>query len=180
MSNNSHPQPHPNTYWVIPGRLLAGEYPGAAREPLALEKLNAFLECGIDGFLDLTGEGELQPYAHLLKDLRPHYHAPVTHRRLPIPDMGIPEPQHMQAILAQLDTWLATGRQVYVHCWGGIGRTGTVIGCYLVHCGLTGEQALTRMAALWQGMSAEKRRHYPESPQTREQQDFVRYWVAQR
>ena len=27
------------------------------------------------------------------------------------------------------------GRKVYVHCWGGVGRTGTVVGCYLVRQG---------------------------------------------
>ncbi|WP_188406321.1 protein-tyrosine phosphatase family protein [Psychroflexus salis] len=24
------------------------------------------------------------------------------------------------------------GKKVYVHCWGGVGKTGTVIGCFLL------------------------------------------------
>lgn len=101
----------------------------------------------------------------------------VEHRRLAIRDMSIPEVEYMQAILAQIDAWLAADRRVYVHCWGGIGRTGSVIGCYLVHGGLPGDHALARMAELWQGVSAGKRQRYPYSPQTAEQQHFVRHWV---
>ena len=37
---------------------------------------------------------------------------------------------------------LAGGRTVYLHCRGGIGRTGTVLGCYLVRQGQTAEEAL--------------------------------------
>jgi len=32
MITEEPPKPNPNTYWVIPGKLLAGEYPGA-RDP---------------------------------------------------------------------------------------------------------------------------------------------------
>ena len=34
------------------------------------------------------------------------------------------------------------GRRVYVHCRAGIGRTGTVIGCYLAEQGLDGPAAV--------------------------------------
>ena len=36
---------------------------------------------------------------------------------------------------------------VYVHCWGGIGRTGTVVGCWLVRHGMTGDEALAEFAS---------------------------------
>lgn len=177
MTHECHSKPNPNTYWVLPGRLLAGEYPGAIRTPLAVEKLNAFLDNGIDSFIDLTVAGELQPYEHLLKALGRTRRLRLEHRRFAIPDMSIPEAKLMKAILAQIDAWLMTNRRIYVHCWGGIGRTGTVIGCHLVHGGLSGHQALARMAELWQGVSAQKRRRYPHSPQTAEQQHYVRCWV---
>ena len=31
---------------------------------------------------------------------------------------------------------------MYLHCWGGVGRTGTVVGCWLVRHGRTGDEAL--------------------------------------
>ncbi|MBA3406233.1 MAG: dual specificity protein phosphatase family protein [Gemmatimonadaceae bacterium] len=35
-----------------------------------------------------------------------------------------------------------SGHSIYVHCWGGVGRTGTVVGCYIVRHGRTGDDAL--------------------------------------
>ena len=48
----------------------------------------------------------------------------------------------MREILDHLRTRLDSGHKVYVHCWGGIGRTGTVVGCHLVEQGMTADQAL--------------------------------------
>ena len=36
----------------------------------------------------------------------------------------------MVAILDSLDTAIADEHTIYLHCWGGIGRTGTVVGCW--------------------------------------------------
>ena len=62
-------RPLANSYWVIPGRFLAGEYPGAMEEPEAQVKINRLLDAGISCFIDLTepGESGLLPYHHLLK-----------------------------------------------------------------------------------------------------------------
>lgn len=171
-------KPHQNTYWVIPGRLLAGEYPGHPNEALAWEKLCPFLDCGVDRFLDLTGPRELAPYSHLLDRWNDLHQADIRHSRHWIDDMGTPDSaEEMQAIQRELQQWLKNGHCVYVHCWGGIGRTGTVIGCHLVEQGLSGSEALIRMAELWQGVSLDKRRRYPLSPQTREQEAYVRNWI---
>ena len=54
-----HMQPIPDSYWVAPQVLLAGEYPGARTEEEAREKLEALLDAGIRSFLDLTEAHEL-------------------------------------------------------------------------------------------------------------------------
>lgn len=61
-------RPIPDSYWVQPGRLLAGEYPEALQEEKAQQKLCQLLRAGVLFFLDLTEEGEyeLKPYAPLL------------------------------------------------------------------------------------------------------------------
>ena len=81
----------------------------------------------------------------------------------------------MRAILDTIDSALGDGGKVYVHCFGGIGRTGTVVGCHLVRRGATGDDALARVAELWK--SVEKYPHRPRSPETDEQADYVRSWV---
>jgi hypothetical protein len=55
-------RPDGNTYWVQPGRLLAGEYPGAQNGDESITRLRRYLDAGIDSFIDLTEEGELEPY----------------------------------------------------------------------------------------------------------------------
>lgn len=163
--------PHGNCYWVEPGRLMAGEYPGAALEFDARVRLQAHLDCGLDYFLDLTEEVDgLTPYGEWLRDLAPG----AIHRQLGIRDMDIPSVERMRAILSDLATALAAGRNVYVHCWGGIGRTGSVVGCHLVQGGKTGEEALAQIAQWWQTVA--KRMRAPRSPQTDQQIEYVRSW----
>ena len=56
-----------------------------------------------------------------------------------------------------------------------VGKTGTVVGCHLVRRGITGDEALARVAELWK--SVEKYPGRPRSPETDEQADYVRSWV---
>lgn len=170
------PKPHPNTYWILPGLFLAGEYPGAPNAEEAHSKLGRFLDHGVEAFLDLTHEGELMPYEGILNNLALAKDLDVRYRRMPIQDMGIPTRPHMNDIIDQIETWLTEARTVYVHCWGGIGRTGTVVGCHMVHRGRSGNEALSHLATLWQDVSESKRRRFPVSPQTPAQLDFVRHW----
>src|SRR6476661_8703202 len=57
-------------------------------------------------------------------------------QRFAIPDVSVPSEPLMRATLDHIDAELAANRGVYVHCFGGIGRTGTVIGCWLLRHGL--------------------------------------------
>ena len=167
--------PNENCYWVEPGRLLAGEYPGAKKEDEARQKLQKCITCGVTFFLDLTGEGELVPYSHLLSDPALNGRKRLTHCRMPIRDVNVPEsPSEMVAILDAIENALKTGHVVYVHCLGGVGRTGTVIGCYLTRSGISGEEALRQLASMWRTVAQSKRK--PLSPETPEQREFVQNW----
>jgi len=156
--------PIPDSYWIEPGRLLAGAYPGAVEEAAGVQRVALFRDAGIDFFLDLTEEGELRRY---LDDIEP-----LEHRRMSIRDFTCPTSDHMRAILDALDDALERGRRVYVHCWGGIGRTGTVIGCWLVRHGRSAEQALDLIA----GRRRETPNAWRRSPETDEQRAFVEQW----
>jgi hypothetical protein len=167
--------PNENCYWVEPGRLLAGEYPGAKQEDEARQKLKTFISCGVTFFLDLTEESELVPYSHLLSDPALNGGKRLTHYRVPIRDVNVPgSTSEMAAILDAIENALKDGDAVYVHCLGGVGRTGTVIGCYLTRSGISGEEALRKLASMWRTVGKSKRK--PLSPETPEQREFVRNW----
>lgn len=166
-------RPIANSYWVQPQRLLAGEYPGALRDDEARFKLQSLWQAGVTFIVDLTEAHELRSYAALLNEEATAVASrPIVHRREAIADFSVPTIETMAHILDTIDRALDDGHCVYVHCWGGIGRTGTVIGCYLVRHGLSGEQALAQIA-LWREGTPKADR---PSPETGEQRVFVMKW----
>jgi len=168
--------PHANSYWVLEGRLMGGEYPGHPREGDARERVARHLAAGITFFLDLTEEGELDSYSEHLPANHPASGIPIVHKRMPIKDVDVPRsPAEMIAILDVIDTALEQGQLVYIHCWGGVGRTGTVVGCYFVRRGSTGQEALVKLAELWRTVEKSKRK--PVSPETEGQRAFVLHWA---
>ena len=175
-TSNPPDRPSANSYWVVPGRFAAGEYPGAIYHTEAAAKLKSLLEAGIDHFIDLTHTYELRPYSEIAQQQARQLGRTFGYERHPIVDASIPRtPEQMAAILDAIDDALDDGKTLYVHCWGGVGRTGTVVGCWLVRHGRTGEEALNQIAEWWQGV--EKARWHSRSPETPEQHAYVRNWV---
>jgi ADP-ribosylglycohydrolase len=170
----------PPAYWVEPASLLAGEYPGHPDLDVADARIAALLDAGVDYFLDLTWPDELPTYAQLL----PSPYAPgprraVVYSRRPIRDHALPgEPLQMVEILDELDDALRGGHCVYVHCRAGIGRTGTVVGCWLARRLGSGTAALAALDALWR--NGGRSRDYPYTPETDEQVEYVRSWRENR
>ena len=161
-------RPHENCYWVN-SRLMAGEYPIVRDPKLGRRKLDSIVAAGIDEFLDLTDPLDgLDPYEELPAS------RPFAHRRMTIRDNDVPSREHMREILDHLQARLDAGQTVYVHCWGGIGRTGTVVACHLIESGMSADEALAHIAERWKSM--EKIRRSPRSPQTEAQFEFVRNW----
>lgn len=163
--------PISNSYWVEPGRLLAGEYPGAKDAGAARIKLRSFLAAGVTYFLDLTEPDELLPYAAMLQKEAATGQT-IIHYRLAIPDLGTPSVAETKHRLDVIDAALADGHVVYVHCYGGVGRTGVIAGCYLVRHGMTGDEALAEIARLRYATPD----GYKRSPEMSEQMARVRGW----
>jgi atypical dual specificity phosphatase len=173
------PRPFPNSYWATP-LLVACEYPWTPMRTGRSQKIDLLLRAGVRTFIDLTESGELCPYA-------PHLAAHITHlgideelepveyHSFPIPDRCLPRSEeYVRQILDVLKDNARRGRITAVHCRGGIGRTGVVVGCWLVESGAVedGAAALTFIAEEWK--SVEKYRRFPQSPETGGQCEFVR------
>lgn len=170
---DNFPLPYGDSYWVVPGKLMAGEYPGAYNPENTRKRVIALIRSGIKSIIDLTQPGDSdQPYAELLAEEAELYGVEIKRWNFPIPDFGTPPEGLITQVLNTIEQELAQGNPVYVHCLAGIGRTGTVVGCYLVNQGLTGEEAVLEIAELRSKTSS----WWHRSPENQQQVDFILNW----
>ena len=80
----------------------------------------------------------------------------------------------MVEILDTIDTALSDGRNIYLHCYGGKGRTGVVVGCYLTRHGMSGSEALELIKKLRRNMNGDS----GQSPETTLQKRMVLEWTV--
>ena len=164
--------PTDRSYWVVSGRFAAGAYPNPAGPYSKLEQL---LDAGIDVFVNLTQDYPGGTDAHMNR-----YDLPATDRhalviRRPIPDMGVTAGEEMVITLDVIDRHLGHGSNVYVHCWGGSGRTGTVVGCWLRRHGYAAAgDAIERLQRL--RLQGDRKGGYLATPQTAAQHRMVKQW----
>ena len=159
------------SYRVCGENIFAGEYPGDKNEEYAEDKIKLMTEFGVRHYIDLTEEGELKPYAHLLP-------ADATYTRFPIRDVSVPKSiEEVKALIEYIrELSERNDGYVYIHCWGGVGRTGTIVACYLAHLmeHPTAEKALARLRSRFIEMPKSA---YRLTPETRAQEQFVKDYI---
>jgi Protein-tyrosine phosphatase len=161
-------RPLSNSYWVIPGRLLAGEYPIGSGYTDARARLARFREAGVNYFIDLTEKDEMPAYRHLLPVYTRYQNSPIADTSVPTSVTQVVE------LLSDIRVAVEAKRCIYVHCRAGIGRTGLVVGCYLASAAGHGKGVLKELNQLWQ--QSERSQSWPTIPQTPEQADYIRRW----
>lgn len=144
--------------------------------PTNRQRIQQLIMAGVTVFVDLTEPEEtidLEPYMPLVQALSKQPTSEFAYHRISIPDMEVPTTAAMAQTLDIIDTAIHNHHTVYVHCWGGIGRTGTVVGCYLVQQGMDGEAAIHEIARLRQYTPDYR---YP-APAREIQRQMVREWL---
>jgi len=190
--------PTPWSNWVIKGRLIAGAFPSSTDDSETDLILMKLLELGIDTFVCLQAEfsmatpeavwrsGQaLRPYVkdaqRLLINARAENSSRITQTRLdllhlPVIDGGVTSDLALSKLADDCCQRILNGERMYVHCWGGHGRTGTLIAVMLSRLyGLTTEEALLYTQVLHDV------RKYPQnvrSPQTQVQVEQVKRILA--
>jgi len=170
--NTNKPALPGRCYWVIPDRFLAGSFPYNPGIDNPHDFLLNLLGNKIDAFIDLTEEDELVHYQPVLAGLTGK---DILYMRFAIVDYSIPELEEMQQIVSTINSLLEAGQRIYLHCRGGIGRTGTVVGCWLKNQGYDSETALAELSQLFSASNAAR---FTSSPETKEQRDFVRSFLS--
>lgn len=152
------------------GVIYAGEYPGDKNEEVAKRKIKQMHRFGIRHFIDLTEEGELTPYSHLLPD-------DTTYTRFPIRDRCAPKSvEAVKGLLLHIEELKKRDGYVYVHCWGGVGRTGTIVACYIAQNQEEPDLQYT-LELLRKYFSKMPKSAYRESPERQEQIDFIAQFI---
>ncbi len=164
--------PTDRSYWVVPGRFAAGAYPNPVG---SRSKLTQLLDAGVNVFVNLTQDYPGGTDAHMNR-----YDIPATDRhalvvRRQIPDMGVTAAAEMVTTLHVIDRHLEHGCSVYVHCWGGSGRTGTVVGCWLRRHGYAGAGAAIELVQRLR-LQGDRKGGYMATPQTAAQHRMVKQW----
>lgn len=118
--------------WVIPGRLMCGPTPGPTTYFPIVEatdyhnNMNNILADGIDTFVCLQQELHPESYKCLVKS--PHN---ITYLHFPIKDEDVPPKQTLLNHITQILELLNQGKNIYIHCAGGHGRTSLYVACIL-------------------------------------------------
>ncbi|MFH2143167.1 MAG: dual specificity protein phosphatase family protein [Bacteroidota bacterium] len=172
--------PFPRSYWIIPGKFLAGHVPTDKDMFLSDKKISNLLNLGINCFINLQDknekddDGNLFPkYEDILDDISKSQGRKICFYRFPVTDLSTPSKEFMKEILDTIDNSINKGLNVYIHCWGGIGRTGTVVGCYLIRHKMASKDNVIRMIEYLRRTDPKTERI---SPETEEQIKFVQNW----
>lgn len=161
-------KPIPGSYRVSK-RVFAGEHPLFNGYGTSLSgSLEQLLTFGITDLLDLTLSYEAPQYEALLP-------ANVHRISFPIRNCDVPSSVESVVVLFRQIERLFRERpdaKLYIHCHGGVGRTGTIVACYYIHFEhLTFDKALARMRERFADSIRSKSM---DAPETRGQVAFIR------
>lgn len=142
----------PGFRWLLRGKLAATPRPGLSRDLeddlMALKKVN------VDHLISLEEKDHYSPEAIERHGIRLF--------RMPVKDMHAPGVEETMNMVMQMAETIGNKGTIAVHCRAGLGRTGTLLACFLVASGTEVEEAISQV-----------RCQDPRMIQSRVQEEFI-------
>ncbi len=133
--------------------LIEGEIAGMARPASSVNTFEILKDHDIGAIVSLSEFS-------LSKGLIEEFGFEVKH--IPLKDFSTPSIKQIEDFLTFAKKVRADGKKIVVHCDAGVGRTGTMLACYLVSKGYNAAKAIK-----------EVRKKRPGSVETKEQEDII-------
>ena len=130
--------------------LIQDEIAGMARPMSIVADLEFLKDIGIEAIVSLT---EFPLHKTLIEEFAFEY------KHIPITDLSSPTQEQIEEFISFANNLIFSKKKIVVHCDAGIGRTGTMLACYLVSKGYSAKRAIS-----------EVRKKRPGSIETREQE----------
>src|SRR5262245_52118598 len=147
--------PPPDEFSWIEKPLLAG-----LARPAALDELMWLRDQGIQLLVSLTENPLRRDWIN---------EAGLFSMHVPVEDLQAPSQKQIDLCLSAIAKARANEFGVGIHCGAGLGRTGTILACYLVTQGLNGRDAIARTRQL-----------RPGSIETPEQEEAIEEFARRR
>ena len=187
--------------WLIPGYVLCGSYPGACPGRPQHNDLAQVRDTGVSTFVCLqeelppqdapwpeNGVPNLSERAKFAAGNFLNYRSAAgedaSYVHFGLPDLSVCESlDSLDEIVCDLRKRIEAGDKLYIHCWGGRGRTGLIAACLLgsLYGDMDAEEALQRVQCYYdlrQPLARDFSAARKTSPETDEQKNQVRDWYS--